>query len=186
MNILTIENFTKSFTDRLLFDNTSFSMQEGEKVGVIGINGMGKSTLLKIVAGIEEPEIGEMITNKNLKVAYLSQNPKEETIITDKAKVLLNKLKRFTFDAPIEKLSGGQRKCIALANILTQDSDLLILFFALGVSTKESQSGEGEWSGEAEVRISTQSPVLSLAERAEGTPLILAPTAASPILVCTA
>ena len=127
MNILTIENFTKSFTDRLLFDNTSFSMQEGEKVGVIGINGMGKSTLLKIVAGIEEPEIGEMITNKNLKVAYLSQNPKEETIITDKAKVLLNKLKRFTFDAPIEKLSGGQRKCIALANILTQDSDLLIL-----------------------------------------------------------
>lgn len=127
MNILTIENFTKSYTDRLLFDNTSFSMQEREKVGVIGVNGMGKSTLLKIVAGIEHPEIGEMITNNNLKVAYLPQNPVDETIITDKAKVLLNKLKRFNFNAPISKLSGGQRKCIAIANILTQDADLLIL-----------------------------------------------------------
>lgn len=127
MNILTIENFTKSYTDRLLFDNTSFSMQEGEKVGVIGINGTGKSTLLKIVAGLEEPEVGHMITNNNLKAAYLPQNPKEETIITDAAKVLLYKLKRFTFDTPVEKLSGGQRKCIAIANILTQDSDLLIL-----------------------------------------------------------
>lgn len=127
MNILTIDNFTKSYTDRILFDNTSFSMQDYEKVGVIGINGMGKSTLLKIVAGIEEPEIGKMITMNNLKVAYLPQNPKDETVITDKAKVLLNKLKRFTFDTPIEKLSGGQRKCIAIANILTQDSDLLIL-----------------------------------------------------------
>lgn len=127
MNILTIDNFTKSYTDRILFDGASFSMQDEDKVGVIGINGMGKSTLLKIVAGIEEPEIGQMITMNNLKVAYLPQNPKEETVITDKAKVLLNKLKRFTFDTPIEKLSGGQRKCIAIANILTQDSDLLIL-----------------------------------------------------------
>lgn len=127
MNILTIDNFTKSYTDRILFDNASFSMQDDEKVGVIGINGMGKSTLLKMVAGIEEPEVGEMITMNNLKVAYLPQNPKDETVITEKAKVLLNKLKRFTFDAPIDKLSGGQRKCIAIANILTQDSDLLIL-----------------------------------------------------------
>ncbi len=127
MNILTIDNFTKSYTDRILFDNASFSMQDDEKVGVIGINGMGKSTLLKIVAGIEEPEVGEMITMNNLKVAYLPQNPKDETVITEKAKVLLNKLKRFTFDTPIDKLSGGQRKCIAIANILTQDSDLLIL-----------------------------------------------------------
>lgn len=127
MNILTIENFTKSYTDRLLFDNTSFSMQEREKVGVIGVNGMGKSTLLKIVAGIEYPEIGEMITTSNLKIAYLPQNPVEETVITDKAKVLLNKLKRFDFHAPVSKLSGGQRKCIAIANILTQDADLLIL-----------------------------------------------------------
>ena len=94
MNILTIDNFTKSYTDRILFDNTSFSMQDYEKVGVIGINGMGKSTLLKIVAGIEEPEIGKMITMNNLKVAYLPQNPKDETVITDKAKVLLNKLKK--------------------------------------------------------------------------------------------
>ena len=127
MNILTIDNFTKAYTDRVLFDEASFSMQDYEKIGVIGINGMGKSTLLKIVAGIEEPEIGHMVTMSNLKVAYLPQNPVDETVITDKAKVLLNKLKRFTFDAPIEKLSGGQRKCIALANILTQDADLLIL-----------------------------------------------------------
>ena len=127
MNILTIDNFTKAYTDRVLFDNASFSMQDYEKVGVIGINGMGKSTLLKIVAGIEEPEEGKRITMNNLKIAYLPQDPKEETVITDKAKVLLNKLKRFTFDTPIEKLSGGQRKCIAIANILTQDFDLLIL-----------------------------------------------------------
>lgn len=127
MNILTIDNFTKAYTDRVLFDNASFSMQDYEKVGVIGINGMGKSTLLKIVAGIEEPEEGKRITMNNLKIAYLPQNPKDETVITEKAKVLLNKLKRFTFDTPIEKLSGGQRKCIAIANILTQDFDLLIL-----------------------------------------------------------
>lgn len=127
MNILTIDNFTKAYTDRVLFDEASFSMQDYEKVGVIGVNGMGKSTLLKIVAGLEEPEIGKMVTMNNLKIAYLPQNPVEETVITDKAKVLLNKLKRFTFDVPIEKLSGGQRKCIALANVLTQDADLLIL-----------------------------------------------------------
>ena len=56
MNILTIENLTKAYTDRLLFDGASFSVQEGEKVGIIGINGTGKSTLLRIIAGEEEPD----------------------------------------------------------------------------------------------------------------------------------
>lgn len=127
MNILTIDHFSKSYTDRLLFDHANFSMQEGEKVGVIGTNGMGKSTLLKIVAGVEEPEEGQVIKGNHIGIAYLPQNPKEETVITDAAKVLLNKLKRFTFDTPIEQLSGGQKKCIALANILTRDAELLIL-----------------------------------------------------------
>ena len=61
MNLLTIEHLTKSYTERLLFDDTAFSINEGEKVGVIGINGTGKSTLLKIAAGLEEPDQGSVV-----------------------------------------------------------------------------------------------------------------------------
>ena len=61
MNLLTIEHLTKSYTERLLFDDTAFSINEGEKVGLIGINGTGKSTLLRIAAGLEEPDEGSVV-----------------------------------------------------------------------------------------------------------------------------
>lgn len=75
MNILTVENVTKSYTERKMLDNASFFLQEGEKVGVIGINGTGKSTLLKIIAGLEEPDSGQVILAKNRVIHYLPQNP---------------------------------------------------------------------------------------------------------------
>ena len=65
MNLLTIEHLTKSYTERLLFDDTSFSINEGEKIGLIGINGTGKSTLLRIVAGLEEPDEGRNHSGKH-------------------------------------------------------------------------------------------------------------------------
>ena len=75
MSLITIEHLTKSYTERLLFDDTAFSINEGEKVGLIGINGTGKSTLLKIVAGLEEPDDGSVVRRRNLYVRYLPQIP---------------------------------------------------------------------------------------------------------------
>lgn len=75
MNIIGVENITKSYTERKLFDKASFYLQEGEKVGVIGINGTGKSTLLKILAGLEEPEEGTVTKANHIVVRYLPQNP---------------------------------------------------------------------------------------------------------------
>ena len=76
MNLVTIEHLTKSYTERLIFDDTDFSINEGEKIGLIGINGTGKSTLLKIVAGLEEPDKGTVVRGRNLDMRYLPQNPK--------------------------------------------------------------------------------------------------------------
>lgn len=73
MNLVTIEHLSKSYTERLLFDDTAFSINEGEKVGLIGINGTGKSTLLKIVAGLEEPDEGTVVRGRNLYIRYLPQ-----------------------------------------------------------------------------------------------------------------
>ena len=74
MNVLTAENITKAYSERVLLDNTSFSLQEGEKVGVIGVNGMGKSTLLRIVAGAEEPDEGTVITEIPYRSATFRRN----------------------------------------------------------------------------------------------------------------
>ena len=75
MNLVTVEHLSKSYTERLLFDDTAFSINEGEKVGLIGINGTGKSTLLKIVAGLEEPDEGTVVRGRNLYIRYLPQIP---------------------------------------------------------------------------------------------------------------
>ena len=75
MNLLTIEHLMKSYTERLLFDDTAFSVNEGEKLGVIGINGTGKSTLLRILAGLEEPDEGSVVKGRNLYIRYLPQHP---------------------------------------------------------------------------------------------------------------
>lgn len=146
MNIVTIEHLTKSYTERLLFDDTDFSIQEGEKVGLIGINGTGKSTLLKIVAGLEEPDFGTVTRRRGLDIRYLPQNPQfvaGETILESivreneghshvwdlesQAKTMLTKLGIHQFDAKVETLSGGQRKRIALVSVLLSTAELLIL-----------------------------------------------------------
>ena len=84
MNILSIDNLSKSYTERKLFDNASFFLQEGEKVGILGINGTGKSTLLKIIAGVEEPDEGKRIVANHVVIQYLPQNPEfntDETVL---------------------------------------------------------------------------------------------------------
>ena len=146
MNLVTAEHLTKSYTERLLFDDTSFSINEGEKVGVIGINGTGKSTLLKIVAGLEEPDEGTVVRGRNLYIRYLAQNPVFEPGLTvldcvirenkdhervwdleGEAKSILNKLGITEYDAVISTLSGGQKKRVALASVLLSTADLLVL-----------------------------------------------------------
>ena len=78
MNIINIEHISKLFGDKLIFDDASFGLQEGDKVGIVGINGTGKSTLLRMVAGEETPDSGQIIRQNNLKMAYLPQTPEFE------------------------------------------------------------------------------------------------------------
>lgn len=146
MNLVTIEHLSKSYTERLLFDDTAFSINEGEKVGLIGINGTGKSTLLKIVAGLEEPDEGKVVRGRSLDIRYLPQNPEfdpKDTVlqailkdneghehvwdIESQAKSMLNKLGVTDHEAFIETLSGGQKKRVALASVLLSTAELLIL-----------------------------------------------------------
>ena len=82
MNLLTIENLSKVFTERQVFDQADFSVNEGEKIGVIGVNGTGKSTLLKIIAGLEEPDSGKVTLGNNLVLGYLPQKPEFEEGMT--------------------------------------------------------------------------------------------------------
>lgn len=146
MNILTAKNITKAHTDKVLFENVDFSIEEGEKVGIIGINGTGKTTLLKIAAMLEEPDEGTLVKGNKVHICYLPQNPefpKEATILsyvsnankTDanesslegEAKTILNILGLYDVNSPIDILSGGQKKRVALAAALLTKCELLIL-----------------------------------------------------------
>jgi len=146
MNLVTMEHLKKSYTERLLFDDTSFFINAGDKIGIIGINGTGKSTLLKIAAGLEQPDAGTVVKSRNLNIRYLPQNPEfregdtiMESIIRvnqgdvpvweleSQAKTILTKLGIYEFDTKVETLSGGQRKRAALSGALLFDGDLLIL-----------------------------------------------------------
>lgn len=146
MNLVTAEHLTKSYTERLLFDDTDFSINEGDKIGLIGVNGTGKSTLLKLVAGLEEPDSGTIVRGRNLAIRYLPQNPvfeKGETVLESmirendghdhvwdfesQAKTMLNKLRILDHNEVVDHLSGGQKKRVALASVLLSAADLLIL-----------------------------------------------------------
>ena len=144
MNLLTIENLSKAYTDRVLFQDAAFSIQDGEKIGVIGLNGMGKSTLLKIIAGKEETDEGQVIMGNHVKIAYLEQTPQFEENVTvlqatlagmdiddmaleAEAKSMLQQLDLPDYEQPVNQLSGGQKKRVALINTILQQVEILIL-----------------------------------------------------------
>lgn len=141
MNILNVEKVSKTFGEKVLLDKVTLGINKGDKVGVIGVNGTGKSTLLKIIAGIEEPDEGNVIKGRNVTVTYLAQSPdhaKDETVLSyvlrgkanaseAKAKEILNKLGIGVFDASMDMLSGGQKKRVALAKALVEPTEVLIL-----------------------------------------------------------
>lgn len=145
MNLLSLENITKAYTERVLLDGASFFLQEGEKVGIIGINGTGKSTLLKLAAGLEEPDTGSCTKANHVVIRYLPQTPEfydsctvwehvEKKIsestqwdMEGEAKSMLQTLGIVRLEQKISELSGGQRKRLALAEILMQPCDILVL-----------------------------------------------------------
>ncbi len=146
MNLLTMEHIGKSFTDRVLLGDISLGINEGERIGVIGINGTGKSTLLKIIAGLEETDSGTLTKTRGLRIAYLPQTPifdegktilanvtagltaeEEYRNITGEAKSMLAKLGIPDSDRMAGSLSGGQKKRAALVHTLLLPADLLVL-----------------------------------------------------------
>ena len=146
MNLLTMEHVTKSYTDRILLNDVGFGINENEKIGVIGINGMGKSTLLKVAAQIEPYDSGKISMGNHVKICYLPQTPvfAEGTTIlraavegnTDEmnrwtieaeAKSMLNQLGFTDYNEKIEHMSGGQKKRVALVQALLTPADILIL-----------------------------------------------------------
>lgn len=160
MNLLTIEHLTKYYTERMLFEDAGFGINEGEKIGVIGINGTGKTTLLRIAAGLEEPDEGTVTVGNGLALRYLPQNPYFEegsTVLScvmkgnrtphnkwtleSEAKAMLTRLGIYEFDTEIEKLSGGQKKRVALASVLLSEADILIL----DEPTNHLDSSMAEW-----------------------------------------
>ena len=146
VSILNVENASKSFQNKVLFRDASFYMQEGEKLALIGKNGGGKSTLLRVIAGEEELDRGTVIKKRNLKIAYLSQEtkfPEEEPVLQaliknfslqnsqeEKeafGKKIMQELGLLDYDAPCKLLSGGQKKQLALLAVLNVEPDLLLL-----------------------------------------------------------
>ena len=139
---LDVQHLTKSFGALTLFRDISFSIGEGQKVGLIAKNGTGKSTLLRILCGKEGYDAGDIVFRRDLKVGFLEQSPAfdpEESVLDAcfnhegdpekvlKAKQILTKLKISNLEQPMGQLSGGQQKRVALANVLLTEPDLIIL-----------------------------------------------------------
>lgn len=140
MNIVNVEHIGKIYGDKTIFEDASFGIQEGDKVGIVGINGTGKTTLLRMVSGEEEPDEGQIIRQSGKRLACLSQNPEympgqtveEYTFAgnpdTDwKVQSILNQLGILDYSMKMGDLSGGQRKRAAMAKVLAGDFDLLLL-----------------------------------------------------------
>lgn len=141
MNILNVEGVSKTYGEKVLFDKISLGINKGDKVGVVGVNGTGKSTLLKIIAGLEEPDEGKIIKGSGVRIAYLAQNPEfleNDTVLSyvlrkkggsseAEAKRILTKLGLGIYDESVSTLSGGQRKRVALAEALVEPAEVLIL-----------------------------------------------------------
>ena len=160
MNLLTAQQVTKSYTDRILFDKVTLGINEGDKIGVIGINGTGKSTLLKIVAGLEHPDEGQVVSGNKIHVEYLAQTPEfddsltilenvmahkqsknEDWNVEGEAKSMLTQLGITDYSAKPSNLSGGQRKRAALVRTLLTPADILVL----DEPTNHLDNGMAEW-----------------------------------------
>lgn len=147
-SFLQVENLTKSYGDRLLFEDVTFGVYEGDKIGIIAKNGTGKSTLLKLIAGKESPDSGNIIFRNGLRVGILEQTPVFGTDMTvmdycldvnhhiheedaqnyvDRTRQLLSQLDINDTEARIDTLSGGQAKRVALAKVILSEPDLIIL-----------------------------------------------------------
>ena len=137
-----IQNLTKSFGAQVLFENISFSIAEGQRVGFVAKNGTGKSTLLSVLTGKEGYDSGKIICKRDLKIGYLEQSPQfdpEESVLDAcfnhhgneervlRAKQILTQLKIKDLNQPMGQLSGGQQKRVALANVLITEPEFLIL-----------------------------------------------------------
>lgn len=146
MNLLTADKISKNYTEKKLLQNVSLGINERDKIGVIGINGTGKSTLLKLLAGLEEPDEGTIIKGNHVRMEYLAQNPEfddNKTILENvtshlkhaskgwnvegEAKAMLGKLGITDLELLPSKMSGGQRKRAALVRTLLTPADILIL-----------------------------------------------------------
>ena len=132
MNVLNLEHISKVYGDKVIFDDISCGIHQGDKIGIIGINGTGKTTFLRILAGLEEADEGQVITQNGLRITYLPQHPQfpeGATILSyvtqgqkeqswnpeTEAHMVLNKLGIEDHEEEIEHLSGGQKKRVALA-----------------------------------------------------------------------
>ena len=144
MNILNIEHVSKIFGDKKIFDDVSYGVQEGDKIGIVGLNGTGKTTMLNIIAGVEEVDEGQIIMQNGIRLAYLSQNPcflEHATVLSyaldgidetdwtaqSEVKSALNQLGITNHEQRVSELSGGQKKKVALAKVLTGSFDILLL-----------------------------------------------------------
>ena len=143
--LLSAEHLSINFGSRQLLDDVNFYLNEGDKTGVIGINGTGKSTFMKVLAGVTEPDDGTISRNPNVQVSFLPQNPvmqDDATVLEQvflhfpaefralneyEAKSMLNRLGLPDFEQKVGTLSGGQRKRVALAAALLSPADVLIL-----------------------------------------------------------
>ena len=154
MNLLNIEHLTKSYTDRLLFDDAAFSIQEGEKIGILGINGTGKSTLLKIMAGLEEPDQGTVTRANNVVICYLPQSPvfdEEKTVIQSVVAGYRNK----GMSMETESISHHE-------DVWSLESDAKTMLTQLGITNFEQKCGE--LSGGQRKRLALVSALLTPCE----------------------
>ena len=144
MNVLNLEHISKVYGDKVIFDDISCGIHQGDKIGIIGINGTGKTTFLRILAGLEEADEGQVITQNGLRITYLPQHPQfpeGATILSyvtqgqkeqswnpeTEAHMVLNKLGIEDHEEEIEHLSGGQKKRVALAAVVSMNPDILVL-----------------------------------------------------------
>lgn len=157
MNILSMEHIVKSYTERKLFDDASFFLQEGEKIGLIGVNGTGKTTLLRMMAGVEEPEKGKITFANHVVCRFLPQHPefpagksvlesvKDMTSSDDVGehdiKIMLTRLGITEWEQEVSELSGGQKKRLALAAVLLVPCEILVL----DEPTNHLDTGMTEW-----------------------------------------